>query len=149
LEINEEKTKFMIVSRSQNARKSIGKRMNQGQYSFEVVNKFTYLGSIISSDNNESTETKKRLAKANGAYFSLTPLLRAKELTKIIIYKILIRPIITYGSECWTLKHMDTMKLSVFERRILRRIFGANKIGENEYRKKRNSCMNYLMTLIW
>ncbi|XP_050449696.1 uncharacterized protein LOC126850596 [Cataglyphis hispanica] len=72
----------------------------------------------------------------------LTPLLKAKELsraTKVIIYKTLIRPIITYGSECWTLKQMDIIKLGVFKRKMLRRIFVANKIGENEYRKKRNS----------
>lgn len=97
------KTKFMIISRSQKAEKSIGKRVNIMQCFFKVVKEFTYLESIILSDNNESIEIKKRLAKANGAYYDLTPLLRAREVsraTKVIIYKTLIRPVLTYGSEC-------------------------------------------------
>lgn len=141
LEVNAEKTKFMVVSRYQNAGKNIGKTLNLGQYSFEVVKEFTYLGSVISSENNESLEIGKRIVKANRAYFSLTPLLRSKELSrkiKVIIYKTLIRPIIMYGSECWALKQADGARLGTFERKILRRIFGANKVGENEYRRKRN-----------
>lgn len=63
LEINAEKTKFMVVSRSQNAGKNIGKTLNLGQYLFEVVKEFVYLGSIISSENNESIEIRKRLVK--------------------------------------------------------------------------------------
>ncbi|KAJ4446086.1 hypothetical protein ANN_12778 [Periplaneta americana] len=44
---------------------------------------------------------------------------------KIKIYKTLIRPIITYGTETWVLNKNTCKQLAVFERKILRRIFGA------------------------
>jgi hypothetical protein len=38
-----------------------------------------------------------------------------------------IRPIVTYASETWVLKETIIQKLLVFERKILRRIFGPTK----------------------
>ena len=39
----------------------------------------------------------------------------------------IIRPIVIYGSETWVLKEAVIQKLLVFEREILRRIFGPTK----------------------
>ena len=41
------------------------------------------------------------------------------------MYKTLIRPVVCYGAETWTLSQMDSNKLRIFERRIVRRIYGA------------------------
>jgi hypothetical protein len=49
--------------------------------------------------------------------------------TKIIIYKTLIRPIITYGAEAWTMSSEISKRLAVFERKVLRKILGATKIN--------------------
>ena len=49
--------------------------------------------------------------------------------TKINIYKTLIRPVLLYGSECWAMTKAHENKLLIFERKILRKIFGA--IHEN------------------
>jgi hypothetical protein len=35
-----------------------------------------------------------------------------------------VRPVVTYGSETWTLKARDENTLRCFERKILQRIFG-------------------------
>jgi hypothetical protein len=40
------------------------------------------------------------------------------------MYKTLIRPVVLYGSDSWTLTEAGDEKLSVFERRILRRLYG-------------------------
>lgn len=80
--------------------------------------------------------------KANKVYFGLISLLKSKELTrasKMTIYKTFIRPIITYELECWTIKKVDVVALGVFERKILKRIFGANRIDKQEYRRKSNA----------
>lgn len=62
LRINEDKIKFMIIDKSQKIRSRIGQKLEISQYSFEVMNKFTHLRSvIITCDNNESIEVKKRL----------------------------------------------------------------------------------------
>jgi hypothetical protein len=49
--------------------------------------------------------------------------------TKIIIYKTLIRPIITYGAEAWTMSSETGKRLAVFEQKVLRKILGAIKIN--------------------
>jgi hypothetical protein len=38
-----------------------------------------------------------------------------------------MRPIVTYASEIWVLKETIIQRLLVFERKILRRIFGPTK----------------------
>jgi hypothetical protein len=44
--------------------------------------------------------------------------------TKCILHKTLVRPITTYGNESWNLTRKDENMLRIFERRILRRIYG-------------------------
>jgi len=41
-----------------------------------------------------------------------------------MLYKTLTRPILTYGIECWLLSKKDGIMLQIFERRILRMIYG-------------------------
>jgi hypothetical protein len=51
------------------------------------------------------------------------------------MYKVLVRPVLTYASETLTLSKTDERLLSVFERRILRCIFGT--VQENGVWRKR------------
>jgi hypothetical protein len=46
---------------------------------------------------------------------------------KLQLYWSLIRPIVVYGFESWVLKESFIERLSVFERKILRKIFGPTK----------------------
>jgi hypothetical protein len=61
-----------------------------------------------------------------------------KRSAKMHIYKLLIRPVITYGSETWTLTKSDDNLLRIFERKILHKIYGPIqevdiwRIGNNE-----------------
>jgi len=55
--------------------------------------------------------------------------------TKILMYKVLIRPALTYASETWTLSKTNERRLSLYERKALRCIFGAKQ--ENEIWRKR------------
>ena len=62
------------------------------------------------------------------------PIIKSKIIarkTKLNIYKTLIRPIVTYGAETWTLTKSVSARLAVFERKVLRRILGAVKQGDN------------------
>jgi hypothetical protein len=42
---------------------------------------------------------------------------------KVKIYKIIIRPVVLYGYETWSLTLREEHRLGVFENRVLRRIF--------------------------
>jgi hypothetical protein len=62
---------------------------------------------------------------------------------KINIYKMLIRPVLVYGSETWSLKKGDIERLRVFGRRILRVIYGPIKEG-HEWRVRNNEVSHDL-----
>jgi hypothetical protein len=55
--------------------------------------------------------------------------------TKIRLYKKLIRTVLTYGCETWRLSKQSEKTIGIFERKILRRIFGMVK--EEGQRKMR------------
>jgi hypothetical protein len=51
--------------------------------------------------------------------------------TKCKLYKTLTRPVLLYGSECWTLDKDNEERLKTFEEKILRKIYGpVNKGGK-------------------
>ena len=54
------------------------------------------------------------------------------------LYKALIRPAVVYESECWVLTENIKQKLLVFERKILRRIFGLTQKANGQWRLKTN-----------
>jgi hypothetical protein len=41
------------------------------------------------------------------------------------MYLTLLRPIILYGTETWPLRNTEERRMAVFERKILRKIYGA------------------------
>jgi hypothetical protein len=47
--------------------------------------------------------------------------------SKLKLYWSIIRPIVTHACETWVLKETIKNKLMVFERKVLRKIFGAKK----------------------
>ena len=57
--------------------------------------------------------------------------------TKIILYKTLIRPVVSYGAEAWTLTKKEEQAVLIFERKIFRRIYGA-KYGKGEWKSQTN-----------
>jgi hypothetical protein len=94
---------------------------------FERVNSFEYLGTLITTDNNISAEINNRITLANKSYFGFVNILKAKDINrkyKVVIYKTLIKPVLMYGAEAWILSRVDEARLGVFERKILRRIYG-------------------------
>ena len=64
------------------------------------------------------------------AYYAYLKFFKSRLVTKqskLKLYRTVIRPIETYFSETWVLKETIIQKLLVFERKILRRIFGPTK----------------------
>jgi hypothetical protein len=65
--------------------------------------------------------------------------------SKLKIHKSLIRPVVTYGCEVWTLINRDEQHLTIFERRILRNIFGPVQNEDGSWRIRMNDEPNELI----
>ena len=88
-----------------------------------------YLGTLITVDNNISAKINNRITLANRSYFGMVNMLKAKNINrkhKVTIYKTLIKPVLMYGAETWVLSKEDELRLGVFERKILRRVYGPS-----------------------
>lgn len=91
------------------------------------MQQFKYLGAQINSENKIKQEIQLRIAAGNRAFFALLPIFRTSDITRVTklkIYKTLIRPVVTYGCQTWTMTKEAEETLLRFERRILRKIFG-------------------------
>jgi len=64
---------------------------------------------------------------------------------KLKIYKTLIRPVVTYGCEAWTLTSQNEQQLRIFERKILRKIFGPVKDEDGFWRIRKNHELDELI----
>ena len=72
-------------------------------------------------------EILTRITSSNKCYYSLLPILKKRNIsraTKMRTYNTIIRPIVLYASEAWTLTKELEAKLMVFENNILRKIYG-------------------------
>jgi len=64
---------------------------------------------------------------------------------KMKLYWSIIRPIVTYACEKWVLKETIKNKSMVFERKVLRKIFGPTKERDGTWRIKTNDELDKLI----
>ena len=113
------KTKYMVVSRDQNAGRIQSLRIDNS--TFERVEEFKYLGTTLTNQNCIVEEIKSRLRSGNACYHSVQNLLSSRLLSKnlkIKIYRTIILPAVLYGCETWSLTLREERKLRVFENMI-------------------------------
>jgi hypothetical protein len=109
--------------------------------SYEAVNQFIYLGSQINSKNSIQEEIRLRIQAGNRSLFANKKLLNNKDLnaaSKLQIYKSIIRPAVAYGSETSAMTVTEQNRLLVFERRVLRKIYGLTLDNDGTWRIKTN-----------
>ncbi|CAG9828643.1 unnamed protein product [Diabrotica balteata] len=109
-----------------------------GSHTFGHVDNFTYLGSLLTATNKTSEEIKRRINLTNRTYYGLQKHFHSRNIqrrTKIIIYKTLLRPVLTYGAETWTLTQKDERLLGIFKRKILCKIFEAINV-QGQWRRR-------------
>lgn len=144
LQINQAKTKYMHCSRNINNNRD---NLNIEGYQFEQVGTFTYLGSTINENNNSTYDIKARIMSGNRCYHAYRELMKSTTLnkgSKLKIYNTIIRPVVTYGCESWTLTNNDEIHLRIFERKILRKIFGPVR-EEDGWRIRMNHELDRLI----
>jgi hypothetical protein len=115
LEVNADKTKYIFMSRDQNAGRS--HRINTDNSSFEGVEEFQYLGTTLTNQNFLQEEIKSKLKSGNDCYRSVQYLLPSSLLSKNIkiqINRTIIVSIVLYGCETWSFTLREERRLRVF-----------------------------------
>jgi hypothetical protein len=133
LKLNESKTELIIFSRS------------EPTTNFSTLSKLTitklavnYLGITLDSRLNFKLNIKNKLTKANHAIRITYPLIkRNSKLTtenKIILYKALLRPIITYAAPVWShLSDYALEPLEIFQNKCMRLIHNVPRYTNTQY----------------
>jgi len=92
-----------------------------------------YLGGVITEDlscDKDHKDVARRIGLAAGIVRNLHEIWNANDIsksTKVLLYQTLVRAIILYNSETWTLKEEQKRKLRVFEMSVLRKIGGITR----------------------
>jgi hypothetical protein len=123
LKVNARKTKLMRLdpdSRGGTVQLCVGSTV------IEEVEKFCYLGSIISKNSSSDDDIITRIQKARQAFGQLNAVWNSSQLSrnlKLKLFKTNVLPVMLYGSETWRVTARNTAKIQVFVNKCLRRIF--------------------------
>jgi hypothetical protein len=93
-------------------------------------------------------EIRLRIQAGNRSLFANKKLLKNKDLnaaSKLQIYKSVIRPAATYGCGTWTMRVVEQNRPLVFERRVLRKIYGPTQENDGTWRIKTNEELEILI----
>jgi len=100
LEVNADKTKYMVMSRNQNAGRIHSVRIDNS--TFEKEEEFKYLGTTLTNQNSIAEEIKTRSMSVGASYHSVQNLLSSRLLSislKVKIHRNIILPVVLYGCE--------------------------------------------------
>ena len=84
----------------------------------ETVTDFIFLGSKITEDDDCSHEIKRHLLLGRKAVKNLDSILKSRDitlLTKVLIFKAMVFPVVLYGCDSWTIKKAERQRTDAFE----------------------------------
>ena len=116
LNISKKKSKIMCVNSSPT------RTINIDGEPLDHIEEFTYLGSVISTDNSAQKDIKARLNKARCVFSRLKNIWKSKQYslsTKVRIYNSNVKSVLLYGAECWRNVKRDIKKVNAFHNSCL------------------------------
>lgn len=137
LKINAAKTEYLTTSQNP-------VQIAIEQVNIQNVDHFKYLGSTLVCDAQVEKEIDHRVQAGWRSWNSFTGIMYDKKIPtnlKAKVYEAAIRPSITYGAECWSLKESNVKKLQTTEMKMLRGILGVSRrehIRNEEIRRRLN-----------
>lgn len=124
LKVNTKKTEVMASSRREveiNIKDKNNIKLNQ-------VQEFKYLGVTIEAKGGSQVAIRARVSAAWNKWRELSGVINDKKIPrklKVKLYNTVIRPVLLYGAEVWTMGRKEEKILETTEMRMLRRIKGV------------------------
>ena len=94
------------------------------------VDHFKYMGSVIDKDGTIERDVDLRVRAAWSSWRKLTGVFYDRKISlrlKAKVYEAIIRPALTYGSECWAMNVTNKRTIATTEMRMLRGILGVSR----------------------
>ena len=85
----------------------------------------------VSDNNDHQVEITQRINKFNNNLYMLYPLMKDRNIprkVKTLIYTSILRPVLTYGHESWTLTSKTRSQILAAEMKVLRLIKGVTRL---------------------
>ena len=109
---------------------------------WKPVADFIFGGSQITADGDCSHEIKRRLLLGRKVMTNLNSILKSRDITlstKVRLVKAMVFPVVTYGSESWTIKKAERWRIDAFElwcwKRLLRVPWTARRSNHSILKK--------------
>lgn len=158
IKVNKDKTTFLAIRNNKSGCKTLKQLKERGLFKktekqtkkqtkrqtnlqdedeVKTADSLKYLGIKINSNLDNKAAIDHAVTKGNLARSTLNWILKRHEWDtklKILTYKQLIRPTLTYGTEIWD-EEADISKLEILERKILRVCTGISKRPDGRYER--------------
>ena len=129
LKVNRLKTVYLVAKFSKK-NSDVQEEVAIGSSPLKTVTSFRYLGSLIQESGSVEEEIQSRATAAWSKWREVSGVVCDKKMPlrlKSKVYKTVIRPVLLYGAECWSVKKADEQRMSVTEMRMLRWIAMVSK----------------------
>ena len=136
LRISAEKTKVMQIGVD-----LVPKTITVGQQNVDDVDRFTYLGSVLTCDGDAESDVNCRVGKAVSVFQCMGPIWTStmiRNSMKIWLYNTIVVSVAIYACETWKMTSRIEHKLNVFHQRCLRKIL---RVTYRDHIQTKRSCL--------
>ena len=140
LKVNIGKTEIMISSKG--GHEEVNIQAEDGSV-LKQNNEFRYLGSVLSEEGGTEKAVRQRVKEAWQKWREVTGVILDKKMPlklRMKVYKTVVRPVLLYGAEAWSLKRKEEGLLERTEMRMVRWIAGISLLERRESQDIRRMC---------
>ena len=148
--MNVKKTETMVCCKKGGAkvvvRERNGRELNQ-------VESIRYLGSVICESGGCEKDVQARVSASWMKWKEVSAVMNDRRMPmrlKAKVCRTVVRPVMIYGSECWTLKKKDERRMETKEMKMLRRMLGVTLKDRmrNEDVRRRTTVTSSVVSVI-
>ena len=140
LKVNIGKTESMVSSKG--GQEEVKIEAEDGTV-LKQSNEFRYLGSVLAEEGGTEKAVRQRVKAAWQKWREVTGVILDKKMPlklRMKVYKTVVRPVILYGAETWSLKRKEEGLLERTEMRMIRWIAGISLLERRESQDIRRMC---------